>query len=116
MSPSSPVKLRWTGAELEGEIGYVERRLKPVTPKPAGREFDGRWQPHGGAVFDITDGHVIMGVGPTRRAMPMEDLGHGRALFTLHDGPWTKRVCLHRLNDNRVELVLSRSRMIEYVR
>ncbi len=117
LSPSSPVELRWTGMELEGEIGYVSRRLKPVTPKPVCRELDGHWQasPYG-ASFDIKDGHLIMGIGPTRRAMPLEDLGPGRALFTLHDGPWTKRVCLHKLDDNRVELVLSRARMIEYVR
>ncbi|MFQ0814228.1 serine hydrolase [Brucella anthropi] len=117
LSPSSPVKLRWTGTELEGEIGYVPRRLKPVTTKPICRELDGHWQaPSYGACFDIKDGHLIMGIGPTRRAMPLEDLGQGRALFTLHDGPWTKRVCLHRLDGNRVELVLSRARMIEYVR
>jgi len=117
LSPSSPVELRWTGTELEGEIGYVPRRLKPVAPKPVYRELDGHWRaaPYG-ASFDIKDGHFIMGIGPTRRAMPLEDLGQGRALFTLYDGPWTKRVCLHRLDDNRVELVLSRSRMIEYVR
>ncbi|MHC5232149.1 serine hydrolase domain-containing protein [Brucella sp. LJL56] len=116
LSPSSPVELRWTGTELEGEIGYVPRRLKPVAPKPVCRELDGHWRaaPYG-ASFDIKDGHLIMGIGPTRRAMPLEDLGQGRALFTLYDGPWTKRVCLHRLDDNRVELVLSRSRMIEYV-
>ncbi|WP_176037791.1 serine hydrolase domain-containing protein [Brucella tritici] len=117
LSPSSPVQLRWTGTDLEGEIGYVSRRLKPVTVKPICREFDGHWQasPYG-ASFDIKDGHLIMGIGPVRRAMPLEDFGQGRALFTLHDGPWTKRVCLHKLDDNRVELVLNRSRMIEYVR
>ncbi|MCB4919985.1 beta-lactamase family protein [Brucella intermedia] len=117
LSPSSPVRLRWTGTELEGEIGYVSRRLKPVKVEPLGHELDGHWQaPSYGASFDIKDGHLIMGIGPTRRAMPLEDLGQGRALFTLHDGPWTKRVCLHKLQDDRIELVLSRARMIEYVR
>lgn len=117
LSPTSPVRLRWTGTELEGEIGYVPRRLKPVKVGPLGHELDGHWQaPSYGASFDIKDGHLIMGIGPTRRAMPLEDLGQGRALFTLHDGPWTKRVCLHRLQDDRIELVLSRARMIEYVR
>lgn len=117
LSPSSPVRLRWTGTELEGEIGYVPRRLKPVKVGPLGHELDGHWQaPSYGASFDIKDGHLIMGIGPTRRAMPLEDLGQGRALFTLHDGPWTKRVCLHKLQDDRIELVLSRARMIEYVR
>jgi hypothetical protein len=57
-----------------------------------------------------------MGIGPTRQLMPLEDLGNGRALFTLRDGPWNKRICVHMLGDNRLELVLNRSRMIEYQR
>ncbi len=57
-----------------------------------------------------------MGVGPVRNVMPLTALGNGRFLFTLHDGPWTKRVCLHALDDNRVELVLNRARMMEYRR
>ncbi len=43
-------------------------------------------------------------------------LGNGRFLFTLVDGPWTKRICLNRLDENRIELVSSRARMIEYSR
>ncbi len=59
---------------------------------------------------------ISAGVGPIRNSMPLTDLGNGRYLFTLHDGPWTKRVCLNRLDDNRFELILSRARMIEYTR
>ncbi len=57
-----------------------------------------------------------MGTGPLRRRMPLMALGNGRYLFTLQDGPWTKRVCLHMLGDDHVELVTSRARMIEYRR
>lgn len=117
LSASSPVKLRWTGDVLEGEIGYAPCRLNPASVSPAGRELDGHWQAAAyGASFDIRDGHVIWGIGPTRRAIPLEDMGNGRALFTLQDGPWTRRVCLHRLDGNRLELVLSRSRIMEYRR
>jgi hypothetical protein len=60
---------------------------------------------------------VVMGVGPNRHRMPLTRAR--RWPLPLHapkDGPWTKRVCLHMLDDNRLELVLSRARMIEYRR
>ncbi len=117
LSPSSPMKLRWTGDALQGEIGHVERELKSVTARPAGKEFDGQWAARlYGASFIIDNGHIIMGIGPTRQVMPLEDLGNGRALFTLCDGPWNKRICIHMLDKDRLELVLNRSRMIEYQR
>ena len=37
-------------------------------------------------------------------------------LFTLNDGPWAKRICLHLLAPDHLELVSSRARMIEYRR
>lgn len=117
LSASMPVKLRWTGDTLEGEICHSSRRLKPVSIKPMGRELDGQWQAVlYGANFEIRDGHLIMGIGPVRRAMALEDIGQGRALFTLQDAPWTHRICLHQLDANRLELVLNRSRIMEYTR
>lgn len=115
-SATSPVLLRWTGEVLEGELGHAPCRLFLVTPKPASKSFNGTWKSPYGAIFDIKDGAVIMGVGPVRQTMPLTDLGKGRALFTLQDGPWTKRICLNLLRDNHLELVLSRARMIEYSR
>lgn len=115
-SATSPVRICWTGEVLQGEIGHAPRRLYPVVPKPAGNELDGMWRSPYGAYFEIIDGAVIMGTGPVRQTMPMLDLGNGRYLFTLHDGPWVKRVCLHILGDNHAELVLNRSRMLEYYR
>ncbi|MGU3576281.1 serine hydrolase domain-containing protein, partial [Brucellaceae bacterium C25G] len=94
-SPSSPVTLYLEGDKLVGEIGYAARTLSPVTPTKTGNELDGHWTADlYGAQFDIVNGEVIMGIGPTRNTMPLEDLGNGRWLFTLYDGPWTKRVCL----------------------
>ncbi len=117
LSSSSPVHLRWTGEALEGEIGYKKRKLLPAIAKAADQSLDGRWEakPYG-AFIDIKNGHVEMGIGPTRNIMPLTDIGHGRYLFTLHDGPWTKRICLNKLDDNHFELILSRARMIEYTR
>lgn len=114
-SASSPMRLRQTGAAIEGEAGYVQRRFLPVIPEPASAELDGHWTAgEYGAHFDIRHGVVIMGAGPARQFMPLLGLGNGRYLFTLDDGPWKKRICLNRLSEEKVELVLSRSRVIEY--
>ncbi|MGG2475698.1 serine hydrolase domain-containing protein, partial [Rhizobium sp. BR5] len=52
------------------------------------------WRSDEGAEFSISGSSLTMGVGPTRRSMPLKALGNGRFLFTLTDGPWTKRICL----------------------
>ncbi|MFD1198870.1 serine hydrolase domain-containing protein [Brucella gallinifaecis] len=117
LSSSSPIRLRWDGEALQGEIGHVTRELRPVQAKPVGNEFDGYWNASlFGASFTVDNGHIIMGIGPVRQVMPLEDLGKGRALFTLQDGPWRRRICIHLLGENRLELVLNRSRVIEYQR
>ncbi|MBA8878873.1 serine hydrolase domain-containing protein [Phyllobacterium myrsinacearum] len=114
-SASSPMRLRWTGTELEGEAGYVKHRFLPVKPEAVSAALNGHWvAAQYGARFDISDGVVMWGIGPARRSLPLTALGNDRFLFTLNDGPWRKRICLHRLADGKVELVLSRSRMMEY--
>lgn len=115
-SASSPMRLKMEGPAIVGEIGHVARRLVPVVDGGAPASLSGHWRSEEGACFDINDGNVVMGAGPVRHRMPLTALGNGRFLFTLKDGPWTKRVCLHLLSDHRLELVLSRARMIEYAR
>lgn len=115
-SATSPVLLRWTGEVLEGELGHAPCRLFPVVPITAGHQLDGIWKSPYSAVFDVVDGAVIMGASPVSQTMPLIDIGGGRYLFTLQDGPWSKRICLHVLAEDRVELVLSRSRIMEYYR
>ena len=125
-SASSPMRLRWTGDAVEGQGGHAERRFLPVIPvmldtantddASIAADLQGHWVCDEGAQLDIRDGAVFMGVGPTRQTMPLTALGNGRFLFTLKDGPWTKRICLNRLDGDRFELVLSRARMIEYRR
>ncbi|MBT9371663.1 serine hydrolase domain-containing protein [Rhizobium sp. CSW-27] len=115
-SASSPMRLRMEGAAIVGEVGHVPRRFLPADATASASDLSGRWENEEGACFDIEEGAVIMGIGPVRQRMPLRPLGQGRFLFTLRDGPWTKRVCLHRLGDGHVELVLSRARMIEYRR
>ncbi len=115
-SASSPMRLKMDGPAIVGEIGHPARRLPPAVDTGIPASLAGRWLSNEGACFEIDGDAVVMGVGPVRHRMPLKALGNGRFLFTLKDGPWTKRVCLHLLSENRLELVLSRARMIEYSR
>ncbi len=115
-SASSPMRLKMDGAAIIGEIGHQQRQLFPVGKEQVPASLSGCWLSDEGASFRIDGDSLIMGIGPVRHTMPVTALGGGRFLFTLKDGPWTKRVCLHLLADNRLELVLSRARMIEYRR
>ena len=47
-----------------------------------------------------------MGVGPMCRAMALRSLVNGRFLFTLEDGPWKRRICLHLLSAGLIELAI----------
>ena len=116
-SASSPLRLHRDGPALAGEVGHAARRFLPaVTDGPVPTALSGVWRSAEGAEFTIEDGAVLMGIGPTRQTMRLTALGNGRFLFTLNDGPWVKRVCLHQLGPDRLELVSSRARMIEYRR
>jgi len=115
-SASSPMRLRQEGDAIVGEAGHAPRRFVPVENHPVPQALSGRWSSSEGAEFKIPGGFLPMGVAPPRRSMPLMALGNGRFLFTLVDGPWTKRICLNRLDENRIELVSSRARMIEYSR
>ncbi|MEI2298621.1 serine hydrolase domain-containing protein [Ensifer sp. MJa1] len=116
-SASSPVRLRRDGAALVGEVGQATRRFVPArSGEPVPSSLSGVWRSDEGAELTIDDGMVFMGIGPVRQAMDLTALGNGRFLFTLNDGPWVKRICLHLLGPDHLELVTSRARMIEYRR
>ncbi len=116
-SASSPLRLRRDGAALVGEVGHAARRFLPAaTAEPLPASLSGIWCSDEGAEFTIENGAVLMGVGPVRQTMKLTPLGNGRFLFTLSDGPWVKRICLHLLGPDHLELVTSRARMIEYRR
>ncbi|WP_284778431.1 serine hydrolase domain-containing protein [Agrobacterium sp. lyk4-40-TYG-31] len=115
-SASSPMRLRLDGKALVGEAGHAPRRFLPVGKQEVDPALSGRWRSPEGSEFEIADGAFTMGIGPVRTTTPLKALGNGRYLFTLVDGPWTKRVCLHVLDKDRIELVSSRARMIEYRR
>ena len=117
LSPTSSLRLAMDGADIVGEVGHAPRRYRPVSPDPLPADLAGEWTSEDfGARLEIRGGAVVMGAGPTRRAMPLRSLGGGRFLFTLQDGPWKRRICLHRLSPDRIELALSRARVIEFSR
>lgn len=115
-SASSPMRLRMDGEALVGEAGHAPRRFLPVRQQDVPATLSGRWISPEGAEFVIGEGALTMGIGPVRNTMPLTALGNGRFLFTLIDGPWTKRVCLNMLGSDHLELVSSRARMVEYRR
>ncbi|WP_077106047.1 serine hydrolase [Agrobacterium sp. DSM 25558] len=115
-SASLPMRLRVEGDALVGEAGHAPRRFMPAGKHDVPSTLSGLWSSEEGAEFVIEGGILSMGVGPTRQSMPLTALGNGRFLFTLNDGPWTKRVCINLLDSDRLELVSSRARMMEYRR
>lgn len=110
-APQSPIRLRWTGKVLEGEIGHLPVQLFPAWDEPANGTLDGWWE-RDGATFHITGDRVHWGVGPRAEVSDLTSLGGGRWLFTALG----RRICLRRLDADRIELSLSRARIIEYVR
>lgn len=115
-SSTSPIRLRMEADKVIGEIGHAPRLYRPVQAETVPDDLSGQWHSEEGAAFEIANGHVIMGIGPTRQAMGLTALGKAHFLFTLHDGPWTKTVCLYRQGPDRIDLVLNRARMMGYHR
>ncbi|ARO15979.1 Penicillin binding protein (plasmid) [Ketogulonicigenium robustum] len=116
-APTSPLHLRMEGEDVVGTAGHAPARFQPARPEAVPATLDGLWRADPfGAMLEIYRGAVVMGAGPTRRAMPLQSLGGGRYLFTLHDGPWVRRVCLNEMGGDRFQLALSRARSVEYRR
>jgi CubicO group peptidase (beta-lactamase class C family) len=116
-SAHMPIRLRRDGEAITGEIGHVERRFLPVPADAAlGRGWDGEWVcPAHDARFSIADGTLRMGAGPLHRALPLQPLGHGRALTDKTEGPWRQRACLA-LHGDTIRLVTNRSRILRFSR
>lgn len=117
-SPTSRLRLRMEGQAIRGTVGHAPARFVPVVEEAAPPvHLDGLWHtPAFGAHAEIRDGAIIFGAGPTRRAMPLRPLGGGRYLFTLKDGPSTRRICLAETGEGRFDLALSRARTMEWRR
>lgn len=98
--------------------GYAPACFVPaVQDAPWTDHLDGQWQaPAFGALLEILQGCVLLGAGPTRRAMPLMPLGAGRHLFTLQDGPSTRRICLCETGEGGFDLALSRAKTVGWTR
>lgn len=116
LSAHFPMRLRWTGNTLEGEVGHAARRFVAIEPDDILSKINGRWVcPAEHASFDIADGQLETDIGPARLRFKLRSLGNGRGLMEGRDSPWEKRACLV-FEGNRVSMALNRSRVVEYWR
>ncbi len=111
-----PMRLRWDGDAIKGEIGHAVRQFVPVEPNDCLEMVQGGWfHPESKAAFDIEGDQFVMGVGTLRRRGTLTSLGQGRLLVEMPDGPWQKSFCLYFQGYN-VRLVSNRSRVLNFQR
>ncbi|MGO4722650.1 MULTISPECIES: serine hydrolase domain-containing protein [unclassified Inquilinus] len=116
LSAHFPMRLRWAGGAVEGEIGHVARRFRPVAPDDVLDRVQGEWScPEFHADFTIAGDRMEMGVCPARTTAPLVPLGGNRLLAEAKDGPWPKRICLA-FDGDVVRLALNRSRVLRFQR
>lgn len=116
LSAHMPMRLRWDGYTIQGEIGHAPRRFVPVEPNNCLEMVQGRWfHPESKAAFDIEGDQFVMGVGPLRARGELTSLGLGRLLVEMPDGPWQKSFCLYFQGYN-VQLISNRSRILSFRR
>ncbi|MGV8927748.1 MAG: serine hydrolase domain-containing protein [Ewingella sp.] len=116
LSAHMPMRLRWDGYAIKGEIGHATRQFVPVEPNDCLEKVQGCWfHPESKAAFDIEGDQLLMGVGPLRSRGTLTSLGQGRLLVEMPDGPWQKSFCLYFQGYN-VRLVSNRSRVLSFRR
>ncbi|HEI8865300.1 serine hydrolase [Serratia sp. AKBS12] len=117
LSAHMPMRLRWNGEAVEGEVGHVTRHFLPVTlNNDCLRHVQGVWyHPQYRTAFEIRGDRIHIGVGPAAQIGRLSSLGHGRMLVELQDGPWLKRFCLY-FRGYSVDLIANRSRVLTFQR
>lgn len=116
LSAHMPMRLRWDGKAIVGEIGHAPRYFTPVEPNDCLKMVQGRWyHPESKAAFDIDGDKLLTGVGTLRTSGQLTSLGAGRLLVELPDGPWKKTFCLYFQGYN-VTLISNRSRVLSFRR
>ncbi|AVJ17341.1 serine hydrolase domain-containing protein [Serratia rhizosphaerae] len=117
LSAQRPMRLKWNGENIEGEVGHVARTFWPV--QTSGRclsHVQGTWyHPHYRTAFEIRGDQVHIGVGPAAHTGTLSPLGDGRMLVESRDGPWLKRFCLY-FRGYSVDLIAERSRVLTFRR
>jgi hypothetical protein len=116
LSAHLPMRLRWTGEAVEGEIGHAARRFRPIAPDGVLDRVQGEWQcPEFHAGFTIAGERMEMGTGPIRSSAALVPLGGGRLLAEGRDEPWPKRIGLA-FDGDTVRPALNRSRILRFRR
>ncbi|CAI0726862.1 MULTISPECIES: serine hydrolase domain-containing protein [Serratia] len=117
LSAHMPIRLKWTGAAVEGEVGHVSRSFLPVSANhDCLRHVQGLWyHPQYRTAFEICGDRVHIGVGPAAQTGRLTPLGQGRMLVESSDGPWLKRFCLY-FRGYSVDLIANRSRVLTFRR
>ncbi|MGO4704426.1 serine hydrolase domain-containing protein [Microvirga sp. 2MCAF38] len=116
LSAHMPMRLRWTGEAIEGEIGHAARRFVPVKADDCLSRVQGHWTCAAyHSTFDIKGDRFETGIGPARMSAPLTSLGNNRLLMDGKDGPWAKRSSLV-FDGDKVRLFLNRSRVLQFER
>lgn len=116
LSAHMPMRLRWDGKTLQGEMGHATRHFVPTTSNPCLSMVQGRWlHPESQACFDIEGDDFVIGVGPLRTRGKLTSIGFGRLLVEMLDGPWQKTFCLY-FQGYSVQLIAHRSRVLNFRR
>jgi len=117
LSAHMPMRLKWTGEAVEGEVGHVTRSFLPVIPNgDCLKHVQGFWyNPQYRTAFEICGNQIHIGVGPAAQTGTVSSLGNGRMLVESHDGPWLKRFCLY-FRGYSVDLIANRSRVLTFQR
>lgn len=112
-----PMRLKWTGQSVEGEVCHVARRFLPVASETGClRQVQGVWShPQHRTSFEIRGNKVSIGVGPARQSGTLSSLGDGRILVESNDGPSLNRFCLY-FRGYHVDLIANRSRILTFKR
>lgn len=115
LSAHQPMRLKWTGEAVEGEVGHVARRFLPVASETLClKQVQGHWyHPQYRTAFEICGNQIYTGVGPAVQTGTLSSLGDGRILVESNDGPNLNRFCLY-FRGYQVDLIASRSRVLTF--
>jgi CubicO group peptidase (beta-lactamase class C family) len=115
-SSTLPIRLRFDGTAIDGEIGHARRRFLPAVAGETTAAIEGAWLSEAFAArFEIVGDRLYAGVGPARLASKLVPLGGGRFLVEGRDGPWAKRFVLVRDGDG-LAAAIHRSRILAFRR
>lgn len=118
-----PACLRAAGGAIEGEIGHVRRRFKPVaTDARLAKAWEGQWlnrqfAAHCDIVRRGNMAELAIGTGPLRVTLPLTPIDAHRALIERVEPPWRQRACLMLdAGGKTLHMVSNRSRVLRFER